>query len=64
MVQYDLYSLVLFSFVAGLSFFFADAAPELVEKPGDNSLSKLKALYTHAKDLSESEVKYVHFRLL
>lgn len=30
--------------------------PELVEKPGDNSLSKLKALYTHAKDLSESEV--------
>ncbi|KAL0010771.1 hypothetical protein SO802_005879 [Lithocarpus litseifolius] len=32
------------------------AAPEVVEKPGDNSLSRLKVLYTHAKDLSESEV--------
>ncbi|KAJ7974671.1 SGF29 tudor-like domain [Quillaja saponaria] len=32
------------------------ATPELVEKPGDNSLSRLKILYTHAKDLSESEV--------
>ncbi|KAM6573322.1 hypothetical protein CsatA_017402 [Cannabis sativa] len=30
--------------------------PEVVEKPGDNSLAKLKHLYTHAKDLSESEV--------
>ena len=34
-------------------------APEVVEKPGDNSLSKLKNLYAHAKELSESEVKYV-----
>ncbi|KAG2714681.1 hypothetical protein I3760_03G038900 [Carya illinoinensis] len=32
------------------------AAPEVVEKPGDSSLSKLKALYTHAKELSENEV--------
>ncbi|XP_050135503.1 SAGA-associated factor 29 homolog A-like isoform X2 [Malus sylvestris] len=32
------------------------ATPEVVEKPGDNSLSKLKNLYVHAKDLSESEV--------
>ncbi|KAF5479697.1 hypothetical protein F2P56_000496 [Juglans regia] len=34
------------------------ATPEVVEKPGDSSLSKLKALYTHAKDLSESEVNF------
>ncbi|GAA0144769.1 hypothetical protein LIER_05127 [Lithospermum erythrorhizon] len=32
------------------------ATPEVVEKPGNNSLSKLKTLYTQAKDLSESEV--------
>ncbi|GAA0160638.1 hypothetical protein LIER_17148 [Lithospermum erythrorhizon] len=31
-------------------------APEVVEKPGNNSLSKLKTLYTQAKELSESEV--------
>ncbi|TMX04098.1 SAGA-associated factor 29 homolog A isoform X1 [Solanum lycopersicum] len=30
--------------------------PEAVEKPGDNSLSKLKMLYTQAKELSESEM--------
>ncbi|VFQ91870.1 unnamed protein product [Cuscuta campestris] len=30
--------------------------PEVVEKPGDNSLSRLKMLYMHAKELSESEV--------
>uniref|UniRef100_A0A6N2M9X1 SGF29 C-terminal domain-containing protein n=1 Tax=Salix viminalis TaxID=40686 RepID=A0A6N2M9X1_SALVM len=30
--------------------------PEVVEKPGDTSLAKLKSLYTQAKDLSESEV--------
>ncbi|GER29513.1 SGF29 tudor-like domain [Striga asiatica] len=32
------------------------STPELVEKPGDSSLSRLKMLYTQAKDLSESEV--------
>ncbi|KAM0954857.1 hypothetical protein TB2_022963 [Malus domestica] len=32
------------------------ATPEVVEKPRDNSLSKLKNLYVHAKELSESEV--------
>ncbi|XP_027102023.2 SAGA-associated factor 29 homolog A [Coffea arabica] len=32
------------------------ATPEVVEKPGDDSLSRLKMLYTRAKDLSESEV--------
>nr|GLL38430.1 SAGA-associated factor 29 isoform X1 [Ipomoea trifida]GMD53276.1 SAGA-associated factor 29 isoform X1 [Ipomoea batatas]GMD54748.1 SAGA-associated factor 29 isoform X1 [Ipomoea batatas]GMD58077.1 SAGA-associated factor 29 isoform X1 [Ipomoea batatas]GME18396.1 SAGA-associated factor 29 isoform X1 [Ipomoea batatas] len=32
------------------------SAPDVVEKPGDNSLSKLKLLYTQAKELSESEV--------
>ncbi|OAY25639.1 SAGA-associated factor 29 homolog A [Manihot esculenta] len=32
------------------------ATPEVVEKPGDNSLSRLKSLYTQAKDLSENEV--------
>uniref|UniRef100_A0A2P2KRR8 Uncharacterized protein MANES_17G110800 n=1 Tax=Rhizophora mucronata TaxID=61149 RepID=A0A2P2KRR8_RHIMU len=33
------------------------ATPEVVEKPGDNSLSKLKILYTQAKELSETEVQ-------
>ncbi|KAJ4845342.1 SAGA-associated factor 29 A [Turnera subulata] len=32
------------------------ATPEVVEKPGDTSLSKLKNLYNQAKDLSENEV--------
>ncbi|KAJ4729322.1 SGF29 tudor-like domain [Melia azedarach] len=32
------------------------ATPEVVEKPGDNSLAKLKNLYIQAKDLSENEV--------
>ncbi|KAL5153492.1 SAGA-associated factor 29 A [Glycine soja] len=31
------------------------ATPEVVEKPGDNSLARLKFLYTQAKELSESE---------
>ncbi|XP_020227696.1 SAGA-associated factor 29 homolog B isoform X4 [Cajanus cajan] len=30
-------------------------APEVVEKPGDNSLARLRLLYTQAKDLSENE---------
>ncbi|KAF4379986.1 hypothetical protein G4B88_029978 [Cannabis sativa] len=37
--------------------YFLWNAPEVVEKPGDNSLAKLKHLYTHAKDLSQSEVR-------
>ncbi|KAK6153113.1 hypothetical protein DH2020_012752 [Rehmannia glutinosa] len=32
------------------------STPEVVEKPGDNSLSRLKMLYTQAKELSETEV--------
>ncbi|KAH1128726.1 hypothetical protein J1N35_000104 [Gossypium stocksii] len=32
------------------------ATPEVVEKPGDSSLSRLKSLYIQAKDLSEREV--------
>lgn len=32
------------------------STPEVVEKPGDTSLSRLKTLYTQAKELSESEV--------
>ncbi|CAN8266201.1 unnamed protein product [Cochlearia groenlandica] len=32
------------------------ATPEIVEKPGDTSLSKLKNLYIQAKELSENEV--------
>ncbi|XP_042025954.1 SAGA-associated factor 29 homolog A-like isoform X1 [Salvia splendens] len=32
------------------------SSPEVVEKPGDSSLSKLKMLYMQAKELSESEV--------
>ncbi|KAL9249258.1 SAGA-associated factor 29 homolog A-like protein [Drosera capensis] len=31
-------------------------SPEVVEKPGDNSLLRLKTLYTQAKSLAESEV--------
>ncbi|CAA0823431.1 SGF29 tudor-like domain [Striga hermonthica] len=31
------------------------STPEVVEKPGDNSLSRLKMLYTRAKELSETE---------
>ncbi|KAM0049185.1 hypothetical protein Hdeb2414_s0008g00282951 [Helianthus debilis subsp. tardiflorus] len=34
----------------------APSAPEVVEKPGDNSLSRLKMLYVQAKELSETEV--------
>ncbi|KAF5739588.1 hypothetical protein HS088_TW12G00797 [Tripterygium wilfordii] len=34
------------------------ATPEVVEKPGDTSLARLKHLYTQAKDLSESEVTF------
>ncbi|CAI9111141.1 OLC1v1011283C1 [Oldenlandia corymbosa var. corymbosa] len=32
------------------------SSPEVVEKPGDTSLAKLKMLYTQAKELAESEV--------
>lgn len=32
------------------------STPEVVEKPGDNSLSRLKALYAQAKELADSEV--------
>ena len=35
------------------------ADPEVVEKPGDMSLSKLKNLYTQAKELAETEMRYV-----
>lgn len=45
------------------NFLLADAAPEVVEKPGDNSLSRLKMLYEKAKELAESEVKYAHLYL-
>ncbi|KAK9036103.1 hypothetical protein V6N11_078120 [Hibiscus sabdariffa] len=38
------------------TFKFHDLAPEVVEKPGDSSLSKLKTLYIQARDLSEKEV--------
>ncbi|CAA7055227.1 unnamed protein product [Microthlaspi erraticum] len=37
--------------------------PEIVEKPGDTSLSKLKILYIQAKELSESEVTVSNFLL-
>ncbi|WCJ21186.1 SGF29 tudor-like domain [Euphorbia peplus] len=39
------------------------ASPEVVEKPGDTSLSKLKNLYTQARDLSESEYNVSHLLL-
>ncbi|XP_039011747.1 SAGA-associated factor 29 homolog A-like [Hibiscus syriacus] len=32
------------------------ATPEVVEKPGDSSLSKLKTLYIQGRDLSGKEV--------
>ncbi|KAF7129188.1 hypothetical protein RHSIM_Rhsim10G0017400 [Rhododendron simsii] len=44
--------------MSSCSFLLADAAPEVVEKPGDNSLSRLKMLYTQAKELAESEVSF------
>lgn len=47
------------AFVDHTSPFVMQAAPEVVEKPGDSSLSKLKMLYMQAKELSESEVRYV-----
>ncbi|KAE9449052.1 hypothetical protein C3L33_19047, partial [Rhododendron williamsianum] len=34
------------------------STPEVVEKPGDNSLARLKMLYTQAKELAESEVNF------
>lgn len=37
---------------------YCGADPEVVEKPGDMSLSKLKNLYIQAKDLAETEVRY------
>lgn len=33
-------------------------APELIEKSGDNMLFRLRNLYSQAKDLSETEVRY------
>lgn len=47
------------AFVDHTYLLFMQAAPEVVEKPGDSSLSKLKMLYMQAKELSESEVRYV-----
>ncbi|ESW33756.1 hypothetical protein PHAVU_001G096400 [Phaseolus vulgaris] len=37
--------------------------PEMVEKPGDTSLTRLKVLYTQAKDLSESEASISNLML-
>lgn len=56
--SYILYYLCLY-FVVDSYFCHFDAAPEVVEKPGDNSLARLKFLYTQAKELSESEARYV-----
>ncbi|KAG5527150.1 hypothetical protein RHGRI_028162 [Rhododendron griersonianum] len=39
------------------------STPEVVEKPGDNSLSRLKMLYTQAKELAESEVNKLKWGL-
>ncbi|KAE8699663.1 Protein kinase G11A [Hibiscus syriacus] len=50
------FKLVKFSTFFWFSFRFHDLAPEVVEKPGDSSLSKLKTLYIQARDLSEKEV--------
>lgn len=41
-----------------------NSAPDVVEKTGDGSLTRLKALYTQAKELSETEVTYVEFFLM
>nr|VDC91890.1 unnamed protein product [Brassica rapa] len=40
-----------------------NTAPEVVEKPGDTSLSQLKNLFIQAKELSESEVTVSNIRL-
>lgn len=65
-VIFHSYSPVLFNLMGFHVFYIvadlllpSDAAPEVVEKPGDNSLSKLKNLYAVAKELSETEVKCV-----
>lgn len=47
-----------------IPFMLINAAPELVERPSDTSLLKLKYLYSRAKELSESEVTYVQCWLL
>ena len=39
---------------------YVNAAPEVVEKPTDSSLSRLRTLYFQAKDVSEAEMKYVY----
>uniref|UniRef100_M4EW29 Eukaryotic translation initiation factor 3 subunit I n=1 Tax=Brassica campestris TaxID=3711 RepID=M4EW29_BRACM len=39
------------------------SSPEVVEKPGDTSLSQLKNLFIQAKELSESEVTVSNIRL-
>nr|VDD26297.1 unnamed protein product [Brassica oleracea] len=39
------------------------SSPEVVEKPGDTSLPRLKNLYIQAKELSESEVTVSNIRL-
>lgn len=58
LVSFNLYSKILWHLPFAY-FPIPCAAPEVVEKPGDNSLSKLKMLYTQAKELSESEMRYL-----
>lgn len=42
--------------------FHVYAAPDVLQRYGDHFLTRLKMLYTQAKELSESEVKYAFFR--
>lgn len=61
----DLIVFIAFLFNCSINFecLLFNAAPEVVEKPGDTSLAKLKSLYTQAKELSESEVRYMYINL-
>lgn len=57
---YILFSVTLLGLVLS-KLMYIDAAPEVVEKPGDSSLARLKATYIQAKDLSEREVTSVRY---
>lgn len=47
-----------------LALLHVNAVPEMAEKSGDSLLSKLRALYVQAKDLSENESKYVYLLIM
>lgn len=40
-------------------FLYLNIDPDMIEKAGDGLLLKLRSLYAHAKELADTEVKYV-----